>query len=72
MRRKDGRSPAPARHQAACRSRSSLSGKAVRIRDIAGLPRPVRVMTVILVALALYGGYIRLWFAKHGVPGHLF
>jgi hypothetical protein len=30
------------------------------------------VMTVILVILALYGAYIRLWFAKHGVPGHLF
>ena len=30
------------------------------------------VMTVIFAVLALYGGYIRLWFAKHGVPGHLF
>jgi hypothetical protein len=30
------------------------------------------VMTLILVVLALYGGFIRLWFAKHGVPGHLF
>jgi hypothetical protein len=30
------------------------------------------VMTVIFVVLALYGGYIRLWFAKHGIPGHLF
>lgn len=29
------------------------------------------VMSVILVALAVYGGYIRLWLAKHGVPGHL-
>ena len=30
------------------------------------------VMTVILVVLALYGAFIRLWLAKHGVPGHLF
>ncbi len=30
------------------------------------------VMTAILVLLALYGGYIRLWFAKHGTPGNLF
>jgi hypothetical protein len=30
------------------------------------------VMSVILVLLALYGGFIRLWFATHGVPGHLF
>jgi len=30
------------------------------------------VMTVIFVVLALYGGYIRLWFVNHGVPGHLF
>ena len=29
-------------------------------------------MTIIFVALALYGGFIRLWFATHGVPGHLF
>jgi hypothetical protein len=30
------------------------------------------VMTTILILLALYGGYIRLWFAKHGTPGNLF
>jgi hypothetical protein len=30
------------------------------------------VMTAVLVILALYGGFIRLWFAKHGIPGHLF
>ena len=30
------------------------------------------VMTSILVVLALYGGFVRLWIAKHGVPGHLF
>lgn len=30
------------------------------------------VMTGLFVILALYGGYIRLWFVKHGVPGHLF
>lgn len=30
------------------------------------------VMTTILILLAIYGGYIRLWFAKHGTPGHLF
>lgn len=30
------------------------------------------VMTTIFVLLALYGGFIRLWFAKHGTPGHLF
>lgn len=30
------------------------------------------VMTFILVVLALYGAYIRLWFAKHGTPGNLF
>jgi hypothetical protein len=30
------------------------------------------VMTTILILLALYGGYIRLWFVKHGIPGHLF
>jgi hypothetical protein len=30
------------------------------------------VMTVILVLLALYGGFIRLWIAKHGVPGQIF
>jgi hypothetical protein len=30
------------------------------------------VLTVILVVLALYSAFIRLWFAKHGIPGHLF
>jgi hypothetical protein len=30
------------------------------------------IMTVILVLLALYGGFVRLWIAKHGVPGQLF
>jgi hypothetical protein len=30
------------------------------------------VMSVILLLLAVYGGFIRLWFATHGVPGHLF
>jgi hypothetical protein len=30
------------------------------------------VMTFIFAVLALYGGFIRLWFAKHGVPGQLF
>ena len=30
------------------------------------------IMTAILILLALYGGYIRLWFAKHGTPGNLF
>ncbi|HEY2312944.1 MAG TPA: hypothetical protein VGH96_04975 [Streptosporangiaceae bacterium] len=30
------------------------------------------IMTAILILLALYGAYIRLWFAKHGTPGHLF
>jgi len=33
---------------------------------------PAPVMTAILVVLAIYGAFIRLWFAKHGVPGHLF
>ena len=26
----------------------------------------------ILTVLMAYGGYIKLWFAKHGIPGHLF
>ena len=30
------------------------------------------VMTAVFVILALYGGFIRLWFAKHGIPGQLF
>jgi len=30
------------------------------------------VMTAILIVLALYGGFIRLWLAKHGTPGRLF
>jgi hypothetical protein len=30
------------------------------------------LLTAILVVLAMYGGFIRLWFAKHGVPGQLF
>lgn len=30
------------------------------------------VMTFILVVLALYGAYIRLWFVNHGTPGNLF
>jgi hypothetical protein len=30
------------------------------------------VMTAILIALALYGAFIRLWFARHGIAGHLF
>lgn len=30
------------------------------------------VMTVILVLLALYGGFVRLWIAKHGIPGQIF
>ena len=30
------------------------------------------VMTFIFAVLALYGGFIRLWFVKHGVPGQLF
>jgi len=30
------------------------------------------VMSLILIVLALYGAFIRLWFAKHGVPGNLF
>ncbi len=29
------------------------------------------VMSAILAVLAVYGGFIRLWLAKHGVPGHL-
>jgi hypothetical protein len=30
------------------------------------------VMSAILVALALYGGFVRLWLAKHGTAGRLF
>ena len=30
------------------------------------------LMTGIFVLLALYGAFIRLWFAKHGTPGNLF
>jgi len=30
------------------------------------------VMSVILVVLAVYGAFIRLWLAKHGTPGNLF
>ena len=30
------------------------------------------VMTITLFILAVYGGYIRLWVAKHGHPGQLF
>ena len=30
------------------------------------------VMTLIFLVLALYGAFIRLWFAKHGHPGNLF
>jgi hypothetical protein len=30
------------------------------------------IMTGILILLAVYGGFIRLWFAKHGTPGNLF
>lgn len=30
------------------------------------------LMTLIFLLLAIYGGFIRLWFAKHGTPGNLF
>jgi hypothetical protein len=30
------------------------------------------LMTLIFFLLALYGAFIRLWFAKHGTPGNLF
>lgn len=30
------------------------------------------LMTLIFVLLAIYGGFIRLWFAKHGTPGNFF
>ncbi len=30
------------------------------------------VMTGVFILLALYGAFIRLWFAKHGTPGNLF
>jgi len=29
-------------------------------------------MTATFVLLALYGAFIRSWFAKHGTPGNLF
>jgi hypothetical protein len=32
----------------------------------------ILAVTVIFVILALYGAFIRLWFAKHGIPGALF
>lgn len=32
----------------------------------------INVLAVIGVFLALYGEYIKVWFAKHGVPGNMF
>jgi hypothetical protein len=32
----------------------------------------INVLAVVTGLLSAYGGYIKLWFAKHGVPGNLF